>query len=1295
MTPEFRVSKGGPAPLGPTILEGGVNFALFSAHATAVTLCLFSKTGKREIAQIRLTEKTGDIWHGFVKGLEAGQLYGYRVDGPYAPQDGHRFNVNKLLIDPYAKQLFGEFILNDALYGFDINAPEKDLSFDTKDSAPFMPKCVVGDVEFDWDGDVHPRTDLSETIIYECHVKGATMLKSDVPKRKRGTMEGLSSPAMLKHLKALGVSAVEILPLQSFFSELRLLEMGLTNYWGYNPVNYFAPHNAYLGPAKSQSIQTMVKAFHAANIEVILDVVYNHTAESWELGPTLSYRGIDNKSYYHLTNDKRFYENYTGCGNSLNMTHPAVLELTIASLRHWVETYHIDGFRFDLGPTMGRNPNDFDREAAFFKALKNDPVLSQVKFIAEPWDIGPGGYQLGGFPSGWSEWNDQYRDSVRSFWRGDSGAHKNLAGRLLGSAENFDHDGRSALASVNFIAAHDGFTLQDTVSFNEKRNHANGENNRDGHGHNLSDNMGTEGATDNLDIIENRRRRKINMLATLLLSQGVPMLLAGDEFGQSQKGNNNAYCQDNEITWLDWSEGDDHLQAAVTELVKLRKKFPHFGQSEFLHGETVGERYSKNVDWLDRFGNRLTPSGWDDADREAFGMMLTMKDHGSVLIVINRSKSSEFILPIGEGWTIEFASAKAILDDQKCYVPDDTVVVLSSPSLALPRDVANAAIEDEAERAGIISEFWDISGHHHVASTETKSAILEAMASSFHKSLPSKPKEIAKAVYGAKALKERGRVWGITAALYGLKSARNWGIGDFEDLANLAEEMGSEGADFIGINPAHALFPTSTNLYAPYSPSSRDFLNIMHIAPDKIPEFSSGNLKPFQLKIRKARETEFVDYKAVYALKFKAFETAYAHFITLSNSHPRRIMFEAFKKREGGALCLHAVFDAIYETLPKNKRTYDGYKNFPKKLQSPDSAAVQKFAQDNRERVEFYCYLQWIAQNQLQSAQNRAVTAGMSIGLYLDYAVGVVPGGSDVWRNRGVYAEGISLGAPGDAANPDGQVWNLVPYNPHKLAANNFEPYRSSLRRMMQQAGAVRIDHILGHMRSFWIPNGEGEHHLGGAYVRYPLEGLLNMIAEESQAAECVVIGEDLGTIPDGLRNAMQTYDLMGCSIAIIERSSDGHLVELSRARELSLTSFSNHDFPTLAGFWKGTDFDWRADLGIASDELAIKMERERRERDKHFLQHQAGYDGSTNGALTTDLAADLQSALARSPALAVAVQLEDLLLQTAQPNVPGTTEEQPNWRRKYSADIKSIASYPSAKQIISAMRMARSRKEG
>ena len=1283
---KFTVQDGVPLPLGPTLEKDGVNFALFSAHASSVSVCLFSDDGKKELTQLPL-QRTGDIWHGFVSGLKANQLYGYRVDGPYAPSDGHRFNKHKLLIDPYAKQLFGEFILDDALYGFDKHSPEKDLSFDTRDSAPFMPKCIVGEPKFDWGDDKSPGTSLADTIIYECHIKGVTKLNSKVPEKQRGTPEGLASPAMIKHFKSLGVSAVEILPLQSFMSEPRLIEMGLTNYWGYNPINYFAPHNAYLGPAKNKSIQTMVKALHGAGIEVILDVVYNHTGESWELGPTLSYRGIDNKSYYHLQKNNRYYENYTGCGNALDMTHPAVLDLTIASLRYWVENYGFDGFRFDLGPTMGRNPVEFDRDAPFFKALQSDPVLSKVKLISEPWDIGPGGYQLGAFPNDWSEWNDQYRDTVRSFWRGDNGAHHQLSSKLLGSAQQFDHDGKSALTSINLISAHDGFTLHDTVSYNRKHNIANGEDNRDGHGHNLSDNMGNEGPSDNPAIRERRHRRKVNMFATLLLSQGVPMLLAGDAIGQTQQGNNNAYCQDNSITWLDWDNADTDLLAAVAELIHLRKKYPHFRQDEFLHGEVVDAEHVKNVSWVNADGRTMSSAEWEDGSLGFLGLILSLKGQGSVFIAINRGHERALSLPYNSEWELVFSSAE---DGKLNHISAETVTVYASSSCAAPNEIAENEITTAAENAGIISEFRDLSGHVHVATPRTKAAILKAMGTDRAVERSAKAATSSERVFGAELLRDSGKIWGVTAALYGLKSDRNWGVGDFEDLAEFAEVIAQRGAAFIGINPVHALFPSAPHLFAPYSPSSRSWLNVMHIAPDKMDELASENIAQELKKLSELRAASFVNYGDVYGLKMSAFEKAYTNFKSLSAASPRRKEFGKFVKSQGKLLQRHALFDAIFETLPKPQQTYEGFKNFPKNLQDPESSETKKFAKLNADRVEFYSYLQWIAQTQLKLAQSRAKAAGMSIGLYLDFAVGVVPGGSDAWQNRRAFAQSVSLGAPGDAANPDGQLWNLLPLNPHVLTANGFEPYRSMLAHTMEQAGAVRIDHILGHMRSFWTVIDANGNASGGAYVRYPLSGLLAMIAEESQKAKCLVIGEDLGTIPDGLRSAMQQVDLMGCGIAIIERDPHGHILPISAARELSLTAYSNHDFPTLSGFWDGEDFKWREALGISADEGLINFEKSRRQSDKAAFSAQAGLDSSADTTLNADMSARLHGALSTSPALAVAVQLEDLLMQKEQPNVPGTTEEQPNWRRKYGASIEQLETITSFQKITDALQLSR-----
>ena len=606
------ISPGRPWPMGANFDGEGVNFALFSAHAERVELCLFSPDGRKELCRIPLRDREGDIWHVHVGGLTPGSQYGYRVHGPYAPEGGHRFNPNKLLLDPYARQLSGRLKWSDAMMGYKVGSPRADLSFDTRDSAFAVPKSVVVDPSFNWGPDRAPRIPLHESVIYEAHVKGLTALHPGVEKGLRGSYLGLASDAVLDHLVKLGITAIELLPAHAFLDDRFLVAKGLRNYWGYQTLGFFAPEPRYMSKGEIWEFQTMVRRFHAAGIEVILDVVYNHSGEGDELGPTLSFRGIDNRSYYRLRDGGRYYVNDTGTGNTLNLTHPMVLRMVMDSLRYWVEVMHVDGFRFDLASVLGREAHGFDPNGGFFDAVRQDPVLARVKLIAEPWDIGPGGYQLGNYPHPFSEWNDKFRDGIRRFWRGDSGMVPDLAKRLLGSAEFFDRAGRTACSTVNFVTAHDGFTLEDLVSFTVKRNWANGEENRDGHGDNHSDNMGVEGPTDDPAIRAARALRKRNLLATLMLSQGVPMLLAGDEIGNSQGGNNNAYAQDNEIGWVDWARADTALAAFVARLIALRKQFRVLRQRRFLHGKARAIDGLPDVIWRRPDGETPRPEDWHD-----------------------------------------------------------------------------------------------------------------------------------------------------------------------------------------------------------------------------------------------------------------------------------------------------------------------------------------------------------------------------------------------------------------------------------------------------------------------------------------------------------------------------------------------------------------------------------------------------------------------------------------------------------------------------------------------------------
>ncbi|EIE50650.1 glycogen debranching protein [Salipiger aestuarii] len=640
-TPEILAGR--PAPLGASFDGDGVNFAVFSQHATAIHLCLFDEHGI-ETTRLAMPERDGDIWYGRVPGLTPGQGYGYRAEGPFAPRDGHRFNPAKLLLDPYAHRLTGHPVWHDALMG-GAEAP------DPRDSARYMPKCLIEDTTFDWGHHEPPQTPLEESVIYEAHVKGLTKRFPGVD--HPGHFLGLASDPVLEHLTTLGVTAVELLPVQAFLNDRFLVQKGLVNYWGYQTLGFFAPDPRYLSQSSLWEFQHMVARLHSVGIEVILDVVYNHTCEGDENGPTLSFRGLDNAAYYRLHDDKRYYINDTGTGNTIDIDHPMVLRMVMDSLRHWATTMGVDGFRFDLCSTLGRTKTGFDPNSAFFKTIRQDPVLATKKLIAEPWDIGPGGYQLGAYPAPFSEWNDQYRDGVRRFWRGDVGHVPVLADRITGSAGIFDHSGRHATSSVNLLTAHDGFTLTDVVSYTEKHNTANGEDNRDGHGENYSDNLGVEGPTDDAAINAARTLRRRNMLATLLLSQGTPMILAGDEIGNTQGGNNNAYAQDNDIGWLDWDRADPEFTAFTRWLIGFRKSHPILRQKRFLH--SVPRKVDGVIDlfWWRPDGAEMTRTDWTNGDlhvlcaefRMASGTPLYAQREEAIYLAFNAGNAVELTLP--------------------------------------------------------------------------------------------------------------------------------------------------------------------------------------------------------------------------------------------------------------------------------------------------------------------------------------------------------------------------------------------------------------------------------------------------------------------------------------------------------------------------------------------------------------------------------------------------------------------------------------------------------------------------
>jgi isoamylase len=697
-----RAWPGDSYPLGASFDGIGTNFAVFTECADAVELCLFSADGETEEERVELPERTGGVWHGYLPDVTPGQRYGYRVQGPWDPAAGIRCNPAKLLLDPYAKAVVGEIDWDEAVFGHHFDDPDR---CNEADSAPHVPRSLVVNPFFDWEGDSPPRTPWNETIIYETHVKGATQRHPDIDEDRQGTFAGIGHPAFVEHLQRLGVTAVELLPVHQFVHDDHLVRKGLRNYWGYNSIGFLAAHNEYgHRGGRGQQVQDfkqMVKDMHAANIEVVLDVVYNHTAEGNHLGPTLSFKGLDNSSYYRLVSeDPRFYFDYTGTGNTLNTRQPIVLQLIMDSLRYWVTEMHVDGFRFDLASTLARGLHEVDRLHAFFDLIQQDPVISRVKLIAEPWDVGEGGYQVGGFPPLWAEWNGRYRDTIRDLWRGTDLRLGEAAYRITGSSDLYEAEARRPHASINFITAHDGFTLRDLVSYHEKRNAANGEDNADGESHNRSWNCGAEGPTGDEDVIACRARQQRNLLATLMLSQGVPMLLGGDEMGRTQQGNNNAYCQDNETSWYDWDDLDEELLAFTSELIRFRQQHPTFRRRRFFQGRPIHGSDGADLVWFGTDGQQVPDELWDETDLKVITMFVNgdaveidsrgevVADDTFLLVVNGHGEPVPLSLPDaqwGEAWQLVLDTTTGFVDDGAPVAPGVELKVPERSLLLLRR----------------------------------------------------------------------------------------------------------------------------------------------------------------------------------------------------------------------------------------------------------------------------------------------------------------------------------------------------------------------------------------------------------------------------------------------------------------------------------------------------------------------------------------------------------------------------------------------------------------------------------
>ncbi|MGB3365707.1 MAG: glycogen debranching protein GlgX [Thermodesulfobacteriota bacterium] len=718
----IKIMPGSNESLGGKWDGKGVNFAIYSEHAQMVELCLFTNDSEqKEYAKIKINEKTGNIWHCYIPGLEPGQLYGFRVHGPYYPDSGHRFNPHKLLLDPYSRAISGDIHLNDAHYDYKVDKAEFEFLPDQRDSAPYMPKSVVVDENFDWGNDANPFIPWSDTIIYELHVKGFTIQNKDIEESRRGTYSGLCSTPALEYMKSLGITAVELMPIHHSVSEKRLSNEGLTNYWGYNTIGFFAPDSRFSSSGKLgeqvNEFKNMVKAFHKENIEVILDVVYNHTAEGGNIGPTLSFRGIDNLNYYRLDEDNlNLYENQTGTGNSIDTTNQCVVQLIIDSLKYWVNEMHVDGFRFDLATVLGRGKKDFHRHHPLLESICNDPILSRVKLIAEPWDIGYGGYQLANFPDPFSEWNDKYRNTTRQFWRGDDGQMADMAYRISGSSNLYFLRSKGSHTSINYICSHDGFTLEDLVSYEKKHNLSNLECNNDGTNGNFSYNFGYEGETKNKEILKRRERQKRNFLATLFLSQGTPMLLAGDESGRTQEGNNNSYCQDNNISWMDWNrvKANKKLIEFCKKLIKLRANSPILKKGLFFHGHNIRGTDIRDLVWYLPNGKEVSHDDWEDNKLKSFGLVMALEDRtkpdddpkfvieNSLMVLLNPSSETiEFVIPennISKYWDVIIDTSSNTLNKKPLiFSPEDKYEMIDRSLIVLKpqkADCQNSNTED-------------------------------------------------------------------------------------------------------------------------------------------------------------------------------------------------------------------------------------------------------------------------------------------------------------------------------------------------------------------------------------------------------------------------------------------------------------------------------------------------------------------------------------------------------------------------------------------------------------------------
>jgi glycogen operon protein len=1244
--------------------------AVVSRHATRILISMFE--GETELARIPLTSRLGDVHYGFVPGLAAGMHYGLRAEGPWAPEQGHRFDPAKLLLDPYATRITSAFRHHAELMQRGV------------ETSATVPKAIAGHCA----ADAQPLPPGRPQFIYEVPVKAFTQLHPGVPPEKRGTVSALAEPAIMAHLKRLGVDTVELMPLTAWVDERHLPPLGLSNAWGYNPVSLMAP-DPRLAPGGLPEIRAAVDALHAAGIRVILDVVLNHTGESDTHGATLSLRGLDHALYYRHAGSQLV--NDTGCGNTLALDEPLVAQLAMDSLRSWAMRTGIDGFRFDLAAVMGRTAHGFSTAAPLLAAIEQDPLLSRLVMIAEPWDVGPGGYQLGAFPARWQEWNDRYRDEVRRFWRGEAFAAGNFATRLAGSSDIFGSTHRPPSAGINFIAAHDGFTLRDAVTCAVKDNTANGEGNRDGNAHEPTWPGGDARA----------------LLATLFLSRGTPMLTAGDEFGRTQGGNNNAYAQDNAITWLDWERADQRLIGFTAALAELRRALQPFFADRFLTGEAEPSSHLPDAEWFGADGGAVA---WDEPSVDVLGLLLSA-GHKRLALVFNRGGTAAVPAVTAREahrWTRLFCSAEGP------DVPPASVSVFAEERIRAT-GVADGEIRNLAAAAGIGQEWWEVEGTHHRVSLDTQRALLAALGLQVttpddvdraHVLLSEPGPLVAKAGevtllpeaerrrrivltdeegearvldvlpgVPARAILDAGRyrlfcgdadtrdilvspaqcfipddiagghrVFGLASHLYSLRHEASEGIGDFATLRKLADLTHAIGGRYAGLNPLHHLFPSDRSRASPYQPSDRHYIDPIYInLATMLREF------PFTAAARLAQASRaafasldqlpLIDYQAVWTAKARVLEAAFAEF-------PGSPGFEAFRRDGGAELAAHGRFEAL-----------------------------RMGEQATPDRIAYRAFLQWLAGLQLESASAQR-------NLYHDLALGCAFDGGEIAGNPSAFASGVSIGAPPDPFSAAGQVWNLPPLSPIALNGQAMEPMRRVISANMRHAAALRIDHVLGLARQFWVPQGaEGR---DGAYVKFPLDALIAVTALESQRHRCLVVGEDLGTVPDGLRDKLASAGIFSYRVLWFEREGDGFRPPASYPPQ-ALACLASHDLPTFSGWRAGRDIEiGEAISQITGEDVARRKAARAAEVDSlDALAQPAGSDDISASAAVHRL-------VASTPSRIMLVQADDLAGEADPLNVPGTDREWPNWRRCVKSPVEELADSPRARAILDAVRKER-----